>query len=196
MNIPHAFKLNFDVSEALNTSWILPFNPTEYFFGVYDSRKEWECIVNSEFIDILEKTLPINRIIVFNKPSSFTGEDVHTDGQEDGKDILYALNIVPYVFDQPSYMEWFSINNTNIVKEFSYIGGANYFHWHKDEVSLLEKISIDGIITIVRTDVPHRISVGNGNRLCISIRFRDNMTDWKEVYDFFLRMGLVESTII
>ena len=64
------------------------------------------------------------------------------------------------------------------------VGNTPYMNFSMAELSLEAEHCIDEFVTLVRTDVPHAISSGNGNRTCISIRFHKNY-EWDVAVDLF-----------
>lgn len=184
MHTQYVFKLKFSVDKIINPNWKKPF--FEYFFVKnYDTRPEWEEIINPNFLDLLETTMPIARLMVFNKPKNWSTTDAHID-----PGVLFALNIVPNVSN--AKMQWFKAISSE-KKEISYSkANTPYLNYQEKELALIHEASIDNRISIVRTDVPHRIKIGNSSRTCISFRFKCNFKSWDEVYNFYDCLGWVD----
>ena len=179
----YSFKLNFPVSNIINTSWKMPF-ADQFFVKNYDSWSEWEEIINLDFLNLLDSTLPIVRVMVFNKPKNWTSEDAHID-----PGILYALNVVPRSTD--ASMQWFTPIDT-IPKPVRYSqSNTLYLNYSPSEITLAHQEKLDCSVSIVNTSIPHRIKIGNDSRTCISFRFKNNFKTWDEVYDFYKSLGCV-----
>jgi hypothetical protein len=173
------FKLKFSVDEIINDNWQRP-HPGYFFVKNYNERNDWVEILNNDFLEILNSAHPITRVMVFNKPRSWVNQDAHID-----PGILYALNIVQSVKNSNAKMQWFNLINSD-KKNVSYSdSNTPYVNYTKDELDLAHEECIDNTVSIVRTDIPHRIEIGNSFRTCISFRFKKNFSCWEDMYNFY-----------
>lgn len=173
----YSFKLKFNVNELLNPNWDKPF-ATDFFVKNYDTYPEWENIINVDFLKLLNDAHPIVRIMVFNKPANWCPLDAHID-----PGTLFAFNIV--LTECEAKMQWVETNGS-IQQELSYSkSNTPYLNYEGKDLTLVHEECIDNIVSIVRTDIPHRIKVGNSTRTCISLRFKNNLKTWDEVYKFY-----------
>jgi hypothetical protein len=183
----YSFKLNLPVSDIINPTWKMPF-ADQFFVKNYDARREWEEIINLNFLNLLASTLPIVRIMVFNKPKNWAVEDAHID-----PGILYALNVIPRSTD--ASMQWFQPINP-IPKPVSYSqSNTPYLNYSASEIRLVHQEELDCSVSIVNTSIPHRIKIGSNSRTCISFRFKNNFKTWDEVYDFYKSLGWAQQVI-
>lgn len=187
MTTQYAFKLKFSVNEIINPNWKKPF-AEQFFVKNYDTRPEWEEIINLNFLNLLETTLPITRLMIFNKPKNWELKDAHID-----PGVLFALNIVANVSD--AKMQWFKPISSE-KKEISYSkANTPYLNYEEKELIMLHEDCIDSKVYIVRTDIPHRIKIGNSSRTCISFRFKYNFKTWDEVFYFYSSLGWVDTEL-
>ena len=179
------FKLKFSVDDIINEKWQRP-HSRMFFVKNYDERSDWEKILNNDFLETLSSVHPITRVMIFNKPRSWNNQDAHID-----PGILYALNIVQSVKNSTAKMQWFELINKDN-KEISYSNSNTpYVNYTKEELNLVHEDCIDNTVSIVRTDVPHRIAIGNSFRTCISFRFKKNFTCWEEMYYFYKNLDWI-----
>jgi hypothetical protein len=179
------FKLKFSVDTVINDNWQRP-HPGMFFVKNYDERSDWEQILNDDFLETLDSIHPIVRVMVFNKPRSWTNQDAHID-----PGILDALTITQSVKNSNAKMQWFNlINSAN--REVSYSdSNTPYVNYTIEELDLVHEDCIDNTVSIVRTDIPHRIAIGNNFRTCISFRFKKNFTCWEDMYCFYKNLNWV-----
>ena len=195
MTVP-VYKLNLDINNILNPAWKKPFRD-EFYVESFDNFSEWVTIFKPSFIETLQNSLPITRLMVFNKPSSWGEESAHID-----PGILFALNIVHTLNhhlikkmyqNTESYMEWFSIKEGK-EKPIRY-SSANtpYIKYDPEEIDLIHRECLDTSAAIVQTNIPHRIKIGYGHRTCYSFRFANNFKDWNEAIDFYKSIGWISN---
>jgi hypothetical protein len=181
----YSFRLKFSVDEIINPDWKNPAGD-EFFVKNYDSPNEWKTIITPKFLDLLDSTLPIVRLMVFNKPKSWTFEDAHVD-----PGILYALNVVQTVKNSNAKMQWFDVIGQPF-REISYSSSDTlYVNYKQENLNLVHEELLDNTVSIVQTNVPHRIKIGTSSRTCISFRFRNKFKSWDEVYNFYQSLGWV-----
>ena len=68
---------------------------------------------------------------------------------------------------------------------------ALYLNYKKEELNLVHEECIDNVVSIVRTDIPHRIAIGNNFRTCISFRFKNDFSCWDDVYYFYKKLDWI-----
>lgn len=179
------FKLKFSVNDVINNNWLRP-HPGMFFVKNYDEHTDWEQILNTDFLETVNSIHPIVRVMVFNKPRSWTNQDAHID-----PGILYALNIVQSVNNSDAKMQWFNlINSANKAVSYS-DSNTPYVNYTADELDLVHEDCIDNTVSIVRTDIPHRISIGNYFRTCISFRFKQDFNFWEDMYYFYKKLDWI-----
>lgn len=179
----YAFKLKFSINEIINSSWSSHYND-QFFVKNYDLPSEWKQILNHNFLDLLESTLPIARVMIFNKPKNWVMKDAHID-----PGVLFALNVV--LNDSDAKMQWFKPIILD-KKEVSYSkSNTPYLNYNEKELILVHEDCVDNSVSIVRTDVPHRIKIGTSSRTCVSFRFKYNFKSWNEVYNFYNSLGWI-----
>jgi len=179
------FKLKFPINEVINEKWVKPHSRL-FFVKNYDTYNEWATIINPKFLDLLHSVHPITRIMVFNKPTYWANQDAHID-----PGILYALNIIKADVNSNAKMQWFELINKGN-KDVSYSdSNTPYINYTIEELNLLHEECIDNTASIVRTDIPHRIAIGNSVRTCISFRFAKNFNCWEDMYYFYKNLDWI-----
>jgi len=182
MEYIHNFKI--DPLTIVSNNWKRPFDKEQYFTKYIP---EWQSIFTQDFLDVFEDHIKI--AMVFNKPKNWNetskGNSVHVDEGE----IICAMNIVLPTTDNLSLMEWF---HTDIDHKELLIGSnSNYADrwngvnaWTQNRFQLLHQSHIDNASTLVRVDVPHRVVVSQGARVCISVRFKEKFTVWSDAVTY------------
>jgi hypothetical protein len=182
MEYIHNFKI--DPLTIVSNNWKRPFDKEQYFTKYIP---EWQSIFTQDFLDVFKDHIKV--AMVFNKPTNWNetskGNSVHVD---EG-DIICAMNIVLPTTDNLSLMEWF---HTDIDHKELLIGSnSNYAArwngenaWTQKRFQLLHQSHVDNTSTLVRVDVPHRVVVSRGARVCISVRFKEKFTVWSDAVTY------------
>jgi hypothetical protein len=179
-------KLTFKPENCINFDKVSEYNKNHYQIESFSNPTEYSKFFSEEFLSLLERYSPINCIIVFCKPK-FWRASAHTDAG-----FSYALNIVPYSSDIPSYMQWFKVKNSDN-RELKWTGsGTPFYGFNDSEIEQVDETNTDNSVMIVRTDLPHKIKVGGGSRVCISIRFDKLFNTWDDVVNYYSDLGWVE----
>lgn len=183
-NFQYAFKLKFNVCDIINDKWQRPFIQDLFFVKNYDNVTDWQNIVNEKFLDLCNKKLPIYRIMVFNKPRVWCSTDAHID-----PGVPFALNVI--FNDSNAKMQWLQPIST-IPKPVSYTtANTPYQNYHDGELNLMHEECLQDDVWIVRTDVPHRIKIGDTARTCVSLRFTTQVKDWDQAYNLFRELDWI-----
>jgi hypothetical protein len=124
--------------------------------------------------------------MVFNKPKYWTNQDAHID-----PGILYALNIVRAEINSNAKMQWFELINKDDKKISYSTSNTPYVNYTTEELNLVHEECIDNTASIVRTDIPHRILIGNTSRTCISFRFKKDFSCWEDMYYFYKNLDWI-----
>ena len=182
MEYIHDFKIN--PMSIVSQEWKRPFD-TEQYFTKY--VPEWQQIFTSDFLRVFEDHIKV--VMVFNKPTDWNetskGNSVHVD--EGG--IICAMNVVLPTNDNLSIMEWF---DTDIDHDDLLIGSNSNYKarwngenaWTQDQFLLIHQSHVDNKCALVRVDVPHRVVVSRGARVCISVRFKEKFIVWKDAVGY------------
>jgi len=126
--------------------------------------------------------MPENLFIFYKQPS--TDNSPHVDMYEDGTDrkCVYAINQL--ITDDQSYMRWFRNTKEDdlgiVHNQF-----GRYQIFNENELIEIDRCRIGSIPTLVRTDIPHNITMGNVTRICLSLRLRDEIKNWDDAVKFF-----------
>ncbi len=182
MEYIHDFKI--EPLSIVSQEWKRPFE-TEQYFTKY--VPEWQQIFTPDFLRVFEEHVKV--VMVFNKPTDWNvtskGNSVHVD--EGG--IICAMNVVLPTTDNLSIMEWFETdidhNDLLIGSNSNYAARWNGDNaWTQDQFRLIHQSHVDNKSTLVRVDIPHRVVVSRSARVCISVRFKEKFTVWKDAVGY------------
>jgi hypothetical protein len=180
--------ININKNDVINPSWVRPNDVKVEWRGV-DYVKD---MLTTEFFEKLGGLTSISGAMIFNKINHKNPSIAHADVFVIEDELFYKNYGLNIVFDEstdmPGTMRWFSINNPKEKPNLLFtIAKTPYLNFDNSEITLEQEHVILDTVTLVRTDVPHSISSGNGIRTCISIRFKHNF-DWDIAYDHFNKM--------
>lgn len=176
--------LKIEPLTIINRQWNRPFKTEEYFTKYV---AEWQQIFTSDFLRVFKDHIKL--VMVFNKPTNWNvsskGNSIHVD---EGN-IICAMNLVLPTTDNLSIMEWFE---TDIEHNDLLIGSNSNYKarwngenaWTHDQFRLIHQSYVDNKSTLVRVDIPHRVVVSQSARVCISVRFKEKFSVWKDAVDY------------
>ena len=182
MEYIHDFKI--EPLSIVSQEWKRPFDSEQYFTKYV---QEWQQIFTPDFLRVFENHIKV--VMVFNKPTNWNvtskGNSVHVD--EGG--IICAMNVVLPTTDNLSVMEWFETdidhNELLIGSNSNYAARWNGDNaWTQDQFRLIHQSHIDNKSALVRVDIPHRVVVSQSARVCISVRFKEKFTVWKDAVSY------------
>jgi len=176
--------LNLKKFEVINPNWVRPTDIVKWKGNDYVNE-----IFIPSFLEKLSTISEISGVIIFNKINHQNPINAHIDValiNDQPVYINYGLNIV---FDDStdiaSTMRWYSHRFPWLEKKIILsAGNTPYMDFSIAELSLETEYNINDFVTLVRTDIPHAVSSGNGRRTCISIRFKNNY-DWETATNLF-----------
>jgi hypothetical protein len=185
-----SFKLRFNPSEIINLTEVSKYSLNTYqiFYFQEKEKEKYSNIFNEKFLSLLKNQAPIDSILIFNKPRLWRS-NAHTD-----PGLHYGLNIIPFGSIIPSYMQWFDIKE-NVQKNPKWTAaGTPFYEFNDDEIKLIDEENTDNSVIMVRTDLPHKIKVGEKPRVCISIRFEKSFNSWDDVKKYYSDLGWVDNS--
>lgn len=120
----------------------------------------------------------IRSCILFHRPANFP-QALHIDCNNDDPPQLVNCGInIPIMNCEDSYMEWYSGNYSTSVNASTGIDGIVRkfinLNW-KEHPTLIDRVIID-TATLVKVNVPHKVSVVDKTRSLITLRFQNNPT--------------------
>lgn len=185
MDGSYFLSLNVQKKDVIRTDWV---RPTDVKIAWKDLKYVQE-IFTSEFLTKLQTVAEVSGMMLFNRIDQHDPQIAHTDVALVNDEIINVNCGLNIVFDDStdikSNMRWYSIKYPNREKQASFTSANTpYLNYHINELKLEAEQCIDDFVTLVRTDVPHTISSGNGCRTCISIRFKDSI-NWTDAVNRF-----------
>jgi hypothetical protein len=176
--------LNLKKIDVVSPNWVSPKNMVIW--------KDEDYVKEIFVPSFLEKLSSISKVIgavIFNKTKHQIDSNAHVDVELINNQLVYINYGLNIVFDNstdiPSKMKWYSRRFPNMEKKvLMSAGNTPYMNFDIGELYLEAEHCINEYVTLVRTDVPHSISLGNGHRTCISVRFDENY-DWDTATNLF-----------
>lgn len=176
--------LNLRKIDIINPNWTRPADVVKLRGSEYLTE-----VFTTDFLNKLSTVAEIAGVMIFNKSKQPNPVNAHIDValiNEKPTYINYGLNIA---FDDstdiPSTMRWYTRKFPSVEKRIQMTAGNTpHINFTIAELSLAAEHTIDEFVTLVRTDVPHTVSCGNGRRTCVSIRFKENH-DWETATNLF-----------
>jgi hypothetical protein len=180
------YRLNIDVTNALNPNW--KFTAPPEGFGVWQPRATE--IFNKEWLQYTASLgLPIYSALVFYRGPFMSSKDAHHDTHAGLVTVNFGLNWV--IGGAGSKMHWFDTPTIpGTVNEID--ARAPYVSYPFSELTEIDNCNIGPEITLVKTCNPHSISMQQEPRWAISARtnINDN-TPWDEVVELIRSKNLL-----
>jgi hypothetical protein len=184
------YSLDIDISNSLSVDWEFPIPSKPRQLWSYMPNK----ILNQSWVTMMKNNYNIDVIYVllFYCDPYFSPNVAHIDIKSKTPDpCVCAMNWV--IGGENSKMYWYNTPNDNKEIEFTGINTA-YLSWHHDTLTECDSHTILDNLTLVRTDVPHRVESANNKRWCISIRIDEsNLNDWDKVVDHMKSQNILIS---
>jgi len=176
--------LNLKKFDVINPSWVRPTDVVKWRGSDYLTE-----IFTPAFVDKLSTISEILGVMIFNKINHLNHNFAHVDVALINEELVYIHYGLNIVFDDstdvPSTMRWYTRRLPWLERKILLsAGNTPYMNFTMAELSLEAEHSINDFVTLVRTDIPHSISSGNGRRTCISVRFKNNY-DWDTATNLF-----------
>lgn len=161
------YHVNIDVSDALNPKWRMPVPKDGY--GIWSPTAG--LIFSKTWLNkVADMGLPMRHALLFYRGPNMTSKEAHVDTHaKSRKFINFAFNWI--IGGENSAMHWYNIpdqKTVTTVKDSS--TNVPYTTYQFKDLELLESCSISNKATLVKTCVPHSITMGEEPRWCISAR--------------------------
>lgn len=185
------YSLNVDISSALKSDWKFP---------VPDApRRSWGYlptdILSQTWIDTMKHqyNIDVNYVLVFYCDPYFSPKTAHIDIKVSVTDpCIFAMNWVVAGGDT-SKMYWYHTPSGNRELRYTEIKTA-YLAWDHVTLNECDSYTITNNLTLVRTDVPHRIESTTDKRWCFSVRVGNtDLVDWDKVVDHMKSQNILIS---
>ena len=189
MNEHCYYKVNIDISNALNPNWRMPLPTGNY--GIWAPRAR--DIFSQDWLDYTASLgLHFGHALLFYRGPNTTSKEAHVDTAADSKSFIgFALNWV--IGGRNSHMNWFKmpgLEAATAVKDTT--SKVPYTTFQFKDLEYVESCSIFDDITLVRTDIPHSITMGNEKRWCISARMIKGFDmPWHSAVQYFRTKNLL-----
>lgn len=189
--------LNIKTESVLNPNWreVIP-DLGDNFIKKYNVDT-LQLLLEKVFFQKLNLISPVWHMLVFQSNKHHVGSchlDVSYATDSFIKYHPYAINLVVHEGPEIGSMNWYK-QKVERQFEVSYTyNGIIKVETNKDELELVDTCSIDDIVTLVRTNIPHNVAAKNSKRICFSIRLHQRKEElpWEQVVDIFRKMFNVD----
>lgn len=187
MNQPNWHRINLDVTDALKINlkdYILsdPYREGEHALYKPDTVGVWTLSPNTIFkANFLEELFLKNQIQVdlaqiFYRAPNYQHPGAHVDIGQDGN--LYGAGLNWTVGPDDAEMTWYEMPTTEGISTKRSETDQNK-EWLLEELTEIDRLCIGQNPTLVRTDVPHTVEMGENERWLISARFIEHWS-WED----------------
>ena len=185
------YRINIDVTNALQKKKFPFYNPKENKVLIW--RFKSHEIFDPTWLHYIRSIgLLVSGVMVFYRPAGSSSDlYAHIDKYSDKTLVSSALNWV--IDGRDSEMVWYKTPTDVSTKSFKLtMANTKYVNWPITELVEIDRKKIESELTLVRVDVPHAIKMGDGPRLCISVRLINSYTlRWNSVVDLMKSKGLL-----
>ena len=181
------YRLKIETANSLNPEWSFPTPTGDY--GIWSV--ESTTMFTPEWLNYVSNLgLNIKHALVFYRAPFTTSKVAHVDTHiKDLKKVNFAINWV--VGGKESSMHWYTLpTEEGVFKDVD--SSSPYLTYKFDEIKYIESCRIQDQVTLVRTNLPHAITMGSDPRWCISARTHiSEDIPWDEVANLFRSKNLL-----
>lgn len=195
MNDKCWYNLKIDTKLAFRNTWSPP--PLDRESDVKDNAN-WiwdfpgDVIFSNEWLELLSKfDLTVKKAMVFYKPANFINRWAHIDTigiNAPDETVIFAMNWV--ISGLTGDMFWYDIPSGERIVRWT-TSHRPYLAWPVSALTKIDHCAINDKLTLVRTDIPHAITVKDESRWCVSVRLHYLENSWQEVVDSMNRKNLL-----
>jgi hypothetical protein len=160
------YSLNIDVSNALRKDWV---------WEIPSLEKSSVQIVNTHIFNadwlnyMTSIEFPITYVMLFYRSPKSYSRSAHVDIRTKNQlsYVSYAMNWV--IEGQDSEMAWYNLPEQPSDIKYT-MANTSYIDWPVSELEEIDTANIQNSFTLVRTDLPHNVTVNEKPRWGISAR--------------------------
>lgn len=184
MNQPNWHRTNIDVTDAIKIDlkdYILsdPTREGEHALYIPDTVGVWtlspDTIFKQDFLSTFDSNLGVKVDLaqIFYRAPNYQHPGAHVDLGQSGE--LYGAGLNWTVDVDDAEMTWYNMPTTEGISTKRSETDQNK-EWLLEELTEIDRCCIGQTPTLVRTDVPHTVEMGNNERWLISARFLHHWT--------------------
>jgi hypothetical protein len=187
------YRLKIDTTDALNPSWSMPIPKNNY--GIWAPKAE--NIFSKTWLEYTAGLgIDFKHALLFYRGPNTTSREAHVDTHADDHSFVnFAVNWV--IGGANSKMNWYKMppdGAATIVKDNT--SDVPYTTFQFKDLEYIESCKIVNEVTLVRTNLPHSITMGSEPRWCISARVgKDKDTSWDDIVEQFRAKNLLVERI-
>jgi hypothetical protein len=169
------YQLKIKTDNAIRTDWQFPTPRSIWNLWNYPVKQ----ILTEEWIEYIKNFgFDICAVLLFYKNYNGIRLSPHIDTDPQGISVNFALNWC--IGGEQSYMVWYNIpKNIGSTESHKNLGYESYSLSGLEEI---DRSHISNNLALVRTNVPHTISMGASPRWCFTCRTVDNLScSWEEI---------------
>lgn len=183
MNQPNWHRINLDVTDALKINlkdYILrdPHREGEYALYMEGKAGVWtlnpNTIFKQDFLNDLGVKVDLAQI--FYRAPNYQHPGAHVDLGQNGE--LYGAGLNWTVDPDDANMTWYHMPNFEGSNTKRSETDQN-MEWPLEQLTEMERLCVGQTPTLVRTDIPHSVEMGNNERWLISARFTEHWS-WSD----------------
>lgn len=169
------YNLDIDMTEVFRPDWKWP-DVTGSDYGIWLYPKISKLVTQKWLSMIRSKGLNVQACMLFFRGKRFQRTTAHVDiysVSDDDKTIKIApLGLNWIIGGSDSFMTWYEPSKHPIKISYS-DAKTPYADWPISSLKESDRCNIKNKLTLVRTDVPHNIEMGDDPRWCVSFRLAD-----------------------
>lgn len=181
------YSLNIDFSNALRKDWE---------WNISSLEKEYIQCVNTEMFNpdwlnyMASIGVPIEYAMLFYRKPITNSNAAHVDVNGNKKPITYVPCGINWIIEgQDSEMSWYNLPEQYPDIKYT-MANTPYINWPVSELEEIDTANMQNSFTLVRTDVPHNVTVNEKPRWAISVRSHV-FTTWENAVNHFRSKNLL-----
>tara|TARA_B100000214_G_scaffold114690_1_gene80973 strand:+ start:1413 stop:2009 length:597 start_codon:yes stop_codon:yes gene_type:complete len=179
MNQPNWHRINIDISDAVKIDlkdYILsdPYRQGEHALYIPDCAGVWTLSPNTIFKSSFRKELFLKHKIqidlaqIFYRAPHYQHPGAHVDLGKNGE--IYGAGLNWTVGPDDAEMTWYKMPTVEGTSNRRSVSDLN-MEWPLEQLTEIDRLCIGQTPTLIRTDIPHTVDMGNNERWLISARF-------------------------
>jgi hypothetical protein len=175
------YRLNIETDGAINKFWKWPIPTTDYGIWYPTAR----AIFSQDWLEYTKELgIDFGHALLFYRGPWATSREAHVDTESRTHEYVnFALNWV--IGGKDSSMHWFKMptgDKATTVKDSK--TNVPYTTFQFRDLEHIESCEITDTVTLVKTNLPHSITMGSEPRWCISARVAKHKNQpWDEIVD-------------
>lgn len=186
------YRINIDTTNALKQDLI------KDRFGKYSVETFTENVrdlFNKEWMEQLEENVgEIRTVLIFSRPPFYSTDLAHVDLTSILTPVWFSLNWT--LTGKSSFMVWHEPpeNHLEIKNVRTTMSNNLFLRWPADSLPIIDRVEVTDQMVLVRTDIPHSITVDSEPRISIAVRPTASGKvgySWEKAVEFYRNKNLL-----